>query len=105
MQHRLALAQGRGVAVTLEDLVSFGSIGLLQGIDKFDPRKSGRLSTYVTWWIRQAIGRGIAEESRVMTRSVGAKRYRLARTCPRAPRPTAQGPQPAHPAAGPQALL
>ncbi|NTU85175.1 MAG: sigma-70 family RNA polymerase sigma factor [Chloroflexales bacterium] len=55
-----------GPHLTLEDLISFGSIGLLQGIDKFDPRKSGRLSTYVTWWIRQAIGRGIAEESRVI---------------------------------------
>lgn len=55
-----------GQHLTLEDLISFGSIGLLQGIDRFDPRKSGRLSTYVTWWIRQAIGRGIAEESRVI---------------------------------------
>jgi RNA polymerase primary sigma factor len=55
-----------GQHLTLEDLVSFGSIGLLQGIDKFDPRKTGRLSTYITWWIRQAIGRGIADESRVI---------------------------------------
>lgn len=55
-----------GSHLTLEDLISFGSIGLLQGIDKFDPAKSGKLSTYVTWWIRQAIGRGIAEESRVI---------------------------------------
>lgn len=55
-----------GPHLTLEDLVSFGSIGLLQGIDKFDPGKSSKLSTYVTWWIRQAIGRGIAEESRVI---------------------------------------
>ncbi len=46
--------------------MSFGAIGLLQGIDKFDPATSGKLSTYVTWWIRQAIGRGIAEESRVI---------------------------------------
>ncbi len=55
-----------GLHLTLEDLVSFGSIGLLQGIDRFDPRKSGKLSTYVTWWIRQAVGRGIADESRVI---------------------------------------
>jgi RNA polymerase primary sigma factor len=55
-----------GPHLTLEDLVSFGAIGLLQGIDKFDPAKSGKLSTYVTWWIRQAVGRGIAEESRVI---------------------------------------
>jgi RNA polymerase primary sigma factor len=55
-----------GHHLTLDDLVSFGCIGLLQGLDKFDPAKSNRLSTYVTWWIRQAIGRGIAEESRVI---------------------------------------
>lgn len=55
-----------GHHLALEDLVSFGNTGLLQGIDKFEPEKTGRLSTYVTWWIRQAIGRGIAEESRVI---------------------------------------
>lgn len=55
-----------GPHLTLEDLVSFGSVGLLHGIDRFDPRKSGKLSTYVTWWIRQAIGRSIAEEGRVI---------------------------------------
>lgn len=55
-----------GPHLSLEDLVSFGSVGLLQGLDKFDPEKGKRLSTYVTWWIRQAIGRGIAEESRVI---------------------------------------
>jgi RNA polymerase sigma factor (sigma-70 family) len=55
-----------GPHLALEDLVSFGTIGLLQGLDKFDPEKGRKLSTYVTWWIRQAIGRGIAEESRVI---------------------------------------
>jgi RNA polymerase primary sigma factor len=55
-----------GPHLALEDLVSFGTVGLLQGLDKFDPEKGRKLSTYVTWWIRQAIGRGIAEESRVI---------------------------------------
>jgi len=55
-----------GQHLTLEDLVSFGSVGLIQGIDRFDPQKGGKLSTYATWWIRQAIGRGIAVEGRVI---------------------------------------
>ena len=55
-----------GQHLTLDDLVSFGSVGLIQGIDRFDPQKGGKLSTYVTWWIRQAIGRGIAVEGRVI---------------------------------------
>jgi RNA polymerase primary sigma factor len=50
-----------GQHLSREDLVSFGRIGLLQGSDTFDPAKGKRLSTYATWWIRQAIGRGIAE--------------------------------------------
>jgi RNA polymerase sigma factor (sigma-70 family) len=53
-------------AFTLDDLISLGCVGLLRGIDKFDPAKSGRLSTYATWWIRQAISRGIAEEGRLI---------------------------------------
>jgi RNA polymerase primary sigma factor len=52
--------------LSLEDLVSFGCVGLLQGVNRFDPARSRKLSTYVIWWIRQAIGRGIAEESRVI---------------------------------------
>ncbi|MEI7643032.1 MAG: RNA polymerase sigma factor RpoD/SigA [Chloroflexales bacterium] len=55
-----------GHAFTLDDLISLGCIGLLRGIDKFDPAKSRKLSTYATWWIRQAISRGIAEEGRVI---------------------------------------
>lgn len=55
-----------GPHLTLEDLVSFGCVGLLRGLDRFDPEKGRRLSTYVTWWVRQAINRGIAEEGRVI---------------------------------------
>lgn len=53
--------------LSLEDLVSHGTLGLMEGIDRFDPRKAGKLSTYVTWWIRQAITRGIVEEGRLIT--------------------------------------
>jgi RNA polymerase sigma factor (sigma-70 family) len=55
-----------GHHLTLDDLVSFGCRGLLTAIDRFDPTKSRKLSTYATWWIRQAISRGIADEGRVI---------------------------------------
>jgi len=56
-----------GEHLSLEDLIGFGTIGLLQAIDKFDPRKANKLSTYATWWIRQAITRGIMDEGRLIT--------------------------------------
>jgi RNA polymerase sigma factor (sigma-70 family) len=93
-----------GHAFTLDDLISLGCVGLLRGIDLFDPAKSHKLSTYATWWIRQAISRGIAEEGRVMTRSVGAKCYRPARPPPRPAAPAAAGTESAGPAARPRAL-
>jgi len=55
-----------GHHLTLDDLISFGCRGLLIAVDRFDPAKSRKLSTYATWWIRQAISRGIADEGRVI---------------------------------------
>ena len=55
-----------GDHLSLEDLVSHGTLGLMEGIDRFDPRKAGKLSTYVTWWVRQAITRGIMDEGRLI---------------------------------------
>lgn len=54
--------KGRGL--TLADLVHEGTAGLIRGIDKYDATKGYKLSTYVTWWIRQAITRAICEQSR-----------------------------------------
>jgi len=50
----------------LLDLVQEGNLGLMHAIDKFDWRKGFKFSTYATWWIRQAIQRGIANTARVI---------------------------------------
>lgn len=55
---------GRGLS--LMDLVQEGNIGLLRAIQKFDWRRGFKFSTYATWWIRQAITRAIADQSRTI---------------------------------------
>ncbi len=55
---------GRGVSFL--DLIQEGNLGLLRAINKFDPRRGFKFSTYATWWIRQSINRSIAEQARTI---------------------------------------
>jgi RNA polymerase nonessential primary-like sigma factor len=62
-QHRQGYL-GRGVP--LSDLIEEGNLGLMHAIDKFEPERGFRFSTYATWWIRQSVERAVMNQGRVI---------------------------------------
>jgi len=55
-----------GYGVSISDLVSEGNIGLMHAVERFDPEKGGKLSTYAAWWIKQSIKRSLANQSKTI---------------------------------------
>jgi len=55
-----------GYGVSMSDLVSEGNIGLMKAVERFDPEKGGKFSTYSAWWIKQHIKRALANQSKTI---------------------------------------
>ena len=64
----------RGYGLQLSELISEGNLGLIQSLDRFDPKKGFRLSTYAMWWIRASIQEYISSWSLVKIRTTAAQK-------------------------------
>ena len=58
--------QYSNIGLSLLDLINEGNIGLMKAVERFDPTKGGKLSTYAAWWIKQSIKRALANQSKTI---------------------------------------
>jgi RNA polymerase primary sigma factor len=65
----VAIAQDYvNLGLPLLDLISEGNIGLMKAVDRFDPKKGAKVSTYASWWIKQAMKSALANQSKTTMR-------------------------------------